>query len=339
MTITEIIDAIPESEDTLKIQRNEELLLHIPEPPANMKLWSEKEPLAVAHFSPTYTPKAFTPPKDIYGGDFLRVERQQMSCRQPFYHRNAEVEELSFQVAGERTLMTELGTLELRPGDFSNIPAGIAHDNFGREDIHLLFYVHPPLTECGVVDRAAEAKDIQFDGWKPENVKEIMTECLGAPGCDISISLADEKLLLSLTANDRAKGGDRLHAMKTVGSPGQTEWLYKTSYVWIGALPLVDSTGEVYHRHRRADSIQYQVRGERTIVSQRGTVHLEPGDFISIPRGCAYTSICEGESYHIVVMTNKETPLKSEATKHAKKESMEYVSAARERVQAKVKGC
>lgn len=52
----------------------------------------------------------------------LRVERQQMRGRQPFWHRNVDVDELSFQCAGERTLLTELGSCELRAGDWSRIP-------------------------------------------------------------------------------------------------------------------------------------------------------------------------------------------------------------------------
>src|SRR5947199_7404845 len=54
-----------------------------------------------------------------------------------------------------------------------------------------------------------------------------------------------------------------------------------------------------YIRRLGADEIQYQVDGTRTLVTQRGVVTLEPGDFVTIPRGCAQASVSTGRSRHL----------------------------------------
>ncbi|KAB8213579.1 hypothetical protein BDV33DRAFT_184482 [Aspergillus novoparasiticus] len=114
-----------------------------------------------------------------------------MDFRQPFYHRNMDVDEISLQVHGERTLMTELGTVELRPGDWSRIPVGIAHDNYGRKEIHLLFYIVAPVVEAGSITSTSERKEVPFDGWTASTKAiEMVTECLGARGCDLAVSLS-----------------------------------------------------------------------------------------------------------------------------------------------------
>ncbi|SPO07560.1 uncharacterized protein DNG_10255 [Cephalotrichum gorgonifer] len=326
-TVTEIIDAFPENDSVFEILRREELLLQVP-PPSAMKLWRDHALLTAVHFRQNYIPAKFAPPRDIFTGDFLRLEWQQMNNRQPFYHRNADVDEISYQVSGERTLMTELGTVELRPGDFSRIPVGVAHDNYGREEIHLLIYLHATATECGMVVGKSEPKETQFEGWAATTVLEMMTECLGAGGCDISVSMADETLLLQ-SANTTA---DRLVVQRpSPASPG-IEWLFKSTYVWIGHVQLKDAIGNVYQRHRRADAIHCQISGTRILVTQRGTLELEAGDFVCIPKGTAYTSISAGVSSHIVVLTSKEVSAQGETTKEAKPNSMEFISSARIRI-------
>jgi hypothetical protein len=107
-TVTEILDAWPLADDVRSITRREDLLLQ-PLPKTAMKIWHDYALLKAVHFPNEYIPAKFSPPKDIFGGDALRLEWQQMNARQPFYHRNADVDEISFQVSGERTLMNRTG--------------------------------------------------------------------------------------------------------------------------------------------------------------------------------------------------------------------------------------
>ena len=133
--LPQLIDVFLENESTIKLQRRENLLLTHPPPP--VKLWGTYEPLAVAYYAQSFAAAKYSPPRDVFTVDCLRLGWQQIDSRQPCYHRNADVDEISYHVDRERISMTDLGTVELRPGDFSRIPVGIAHDNYGRKQVHL----------------------------------------------------------------------------------------------------------------------------------------------------------------------------------------------------------
>ncbi|KAK7703178.1 hypothetical protein SLS64_009154 [Diaporthe eres] len=237
---------------------------------------------------------------------------------------------MSYQVSGERTLMTELGTVELRPGDFSRIPVGIAHDNWGRKEVHLLFYVIANATDVGPVVGEAEIKDSPFEGWKPNpSAIEMVTECLGAKGCDISVAHVDEDLLLHGSLQESTDPDTILVIQQPIAKDSEAEWLYKSARVGFGNVHLKATKGEAYRSHRRATAIQCQISGTRTLVSQRGTVEMQPGDFVSIPRGCAYTSISKGDSSYILILAVDDVSLKSEVVKKAEMSSAESVAAIR----------
>lgn len=327
--ITHIIDALPESEHIIKLRRREDLFLTAPSF-STMKLWRDHETLTVTHFAQEWKPAKFAPPRDIFSCDSLRLEWQQMNSRQPFYHRNADVDEISYQVSGERTLVTELGTVELRAGDFSRIPVGIAHDNWGRKEIHLLFYVIANATDVGPVVGEADVKELPFQGWQPQrSAIEMLTECLGAKGCDIAVSHVDEDLLLHGSLLQSTDPDTRLVIQRPIAKDSEAEWLYKSARVWIGNVHLKSTRGETYRSHRRATAIHCQISGTRTLVSQRGMVDLQPGDFVSIPRGIAYTSICKEDSSYILILAADDVTLKSEVSKKAEKTLVESVAAIR----------
>ena len=138
--VTEILDAFPGNESPQTFAREERLLLS----PATRPIPSLAEaaaPLEAVHFRPDYVPlDAFRSPSCVYQQGPTLLEWQTMDSRQRFYHRNLDVDEMSLQVCGTRLLVSELGSVELQPGDFVRIPAGIAHDNWGREDVHVLIY-------------------------------------------------------------------------------------------------------------------------------------------------------------------------------------------------------
>lgn len=326
--VTEYLDAYPFEDDVLAIQRDEELLLTTPVVRA-VKL-TDHEPLKVIHFPTKYIPQPFSPPKGVYESKHLRIEWQQMKGRQPFYHRNADVDELSFQVSGPRTTMTEHGTVDMQVGTFSRIPVGVAHDNYGQEAVHLLFYIPTPVKEVVPVTLRGEYRESPFPDWKPRAIEELITNCLGgqAPDCDIALSLTDETLLLQ-----KAKGleeSQRFPIVQPSGVEGETEWLYKAKHVWMGFTKQSrgDRQNVVYRRHRRAEEIQAQVKGTRTVISQRGIVHLEPGDFVSIPYGVAFTDVVEsGDSEHISILTHHPTPPKAEIARLAEPVSWSAVQS------------
>ena len=295
-TVTEVIDAFPVALPTLTIERREDLLLAEPLT-ASLKIWPDRRPIEAVHFPQEYEEGSFAPPREVYAHKHLRIEWQKMNSRQPFYHRNTDADEISLQVAGERTLMTELGTVELRPGDLSMIPVGVGHDNYGRRDIHVLFYLPAPVDELTPPARTSEMRIPPYDGWKPATVNEFVSKELGSVDGGIIAFPADEELLLR-----SAEKAERKIGVVRADEPG-VRWLYQTPLVRIGTVRLDRADGQEYVRHGNCEEMQYQISGRRTLVTQRGTLRLEPGDFVDIPLGVAFTSITEGESRHITVLS------------------------------------
>ncbi|MFC6880799.1 MULTISPECIES: hypothetical protein [Actinomadura] len=309
-TVHEHFETFPFNTAPRVLRRQEELLLAEPSTgPSGRKYWRDHPPIEVVHFNPEYQEHSFGPPRGVYESDFMRLEWQSMVGRQPFYHRNCDVDEISYQVTGARTLMSEAGSVDLEPGDFSRLPVGVAHDNYGRQDIHVLFYVPAPVTEERPADRTSRPAIPPFPGWEPAVVNELVTECLGGPGHDIVPARADELALLEYAEEH----DERLQILRPGDEPGTT-WLYRSADVLIGRTFAESSDGRVYRRIRNAEQIDYQLRGHRTLVTQRGTVRLEPGDFARIPVGVAFTSIHRGPSAHITVVSAREVPQVAEAT-------------------------
>lgn len=294
-TVEEHWSSYPFTEPPQNWKREEELLLgpHLP----SRKVLSDHEPLQVVHFPPQYEETTMGHPRPVFESLYLRLEWQTMpDHRQPFYHRNTDVDELSLQVSGERTLITDRGTFELRPGDYVCMPVGTAHDNYGRGDIHILFYTPTGVQTLGKVDRRSEVLIPPRD-WEPAQVNELVTECLGGPEHDIVMYPANE---LDIWQNaDRS--GERLEALRVDPDAVGTTWLYRSDNIMIGQTRLVDEPGLVYTRHRNCEEIQYQISGERLLVSQRGMVRVQAGDFVRIPIGVAFTSIVVGEATHVRV--------------------------------------
>jgi ethanolamine utilization protein EutQ (cupin superfamily) len=322
-TVTEVVAVVCADEPSRMIERDEHLLLSPPHPnPFPVKLWSDHEPLSVVHFPHEYESVPFAPPRGIYESAQVRVEWQTMDNRQPFYHRNCDVDEISYQIAGERTLMTELGVVEHRPGEFSRLPRGVAHDNYGRRESHLLFYTPAPVREERAPVRRSEAVFPPFPGWAPGNTNEAVTQCMGTPGHDITVAPIDERRLLEQVHAEK----ERLSVLTGTDDLGMT-WLYRSAGFHLGSVRLRSEGQRVYRRTLDADEIQYQISGRRTLVSQRGIVELGPGDFVRIPLGIAYTSVCAEASEHIALFSDRELPQIAETTRTAEPYTPERLAA------------
>jgi hypothetical protein len=71
--------------------------------------------------------------------------------------------------------------------------------------------------------------------------------------------------------------------------------------------------------------MQYQVSGTRTLVSQRGTVRIEPGDFVEIPAAIAFTSISGEPTSYISVVTRQQLVRTAQIAKKAENMSPDAV--------------
>ncbi|WP_405728500.1 hypothetical protein OG607_26670 [Streptomyces sp. NBC_01537] len=322
-TVTEVVAVVCSDEPSRTIERDEHLLLSPPHPSRlPIKLWRDHEPLSVVHFPQEYQALPFAPPRGVYESAQLRVEWQTMDGRQPFYHRNCDVDEISYQIDGERTLMTELGVVEHRPGEFSRLPRGVAHDNWGRRESHLLFYTPAPVTEERVAARPSQVVIPPFPGWEPGAINEAVTQCMGSPGHDITVAPVDELRLLEQVHAEK----ERLQVLNGSDEPGMT-WLYRSSGFRLGTVLLTPGGPRIYRRTLDADEIQYQISGHRTLISQRGIVDLGPGDFVRVPLGVAHTSVCAEESRHIALYSDRELPKITETTRTAEPYTPERLTA------------
>lgn len=322
--VNEVVDTFPFSTAPRVLQRREELVLAQPLP-GPMKLWQDQAPLEAVHIAPAYTPQKFAPPRGVYESDHLRVEWQTMDNRQPFYHRNCDVDELSYQIWGERTLITELGTVEHVPGDFSRIPQGVSHDNYGRQESHLLFYIPAPVEELQAPVRSSELLVPPFPGWQPATLNELTTECLGGPEHDVAISPIDEQLLLEQAGRETG----RVQVLRPPEDAAGTTWLYRSAHVMLGFTNVPAGNGQEYRRHLDVDEIQYQITGRRTLVTQRGALHLEPGDFVRIPVGVAFTSVSHETSEHLTLVSALTVPQFAPSSKTAEPIDFELLEELR----------
>ena len=153
MIVTERLDALPGSDNLFEIQRDESMLHRWPEP-GSMKIWNSYDPVRAISLNMQHVKGPFAPPQGVFRSDHIHIEYQSMNGRQPFYHRNTDCEEISYHVAGERTVVTELGSVDLRVGDMSRIPVGVAHDNIAKDDVHLIFYIKEGIKEVATPTEA-----------------------------------------------------------------------------------------------------------------------------------------------------------------------------------------
>ncbi len=221
--------------------------------------------------------------------------------KRQFYHRNCDVDEIGYQIAGERTLMTELGVVEHRPGEFSRIPRGIGHDNYGRRESHLLFYTPAPVAEVAEAARTSEAVSPPFPGWVAKPANEAVTRFMEGTGLDVVVFPVDEQRLLDRVHVET----ERMRVFTKAATPGVT-WVYATASFRLGSVLLPSSDGREYRRTLDADEVQYQVSGRRTLVSQRGVAELGPGDLVRIPMGVAHTSFGTEPSEHLSLLADRE---------------------------------
>ena len=298
-TITERFDVFPFTDPPRVLLRDEEALLSPAVHPAPGMSFDEIPPLDVVRFPTEYVDARFSPPRILWESDMGRIEWMQMDFRQPMYHRNLDVDEMSYQIWAERTLMTEAGTVELRAGDMVRIPVGVAHDNYGRRSGHILWYFMAPLQDVAPVVRRGEVLIPPFEGWTSEMVNEIHTDCLGARHCDRAVQLSDETLLLQQANLE----DERLQVMHPDPAGNQTQWVWKGADHWIGLTSISGADGRTYTRHRNVEEVQYQVEGTRLLISANGVVEMTPGTFVHLPVGVAHASITAGESRHVTTVT------------------------------------
>lgn len=73
------------------------------------------------------------------------------------YRRTLDADEIQYQVSGIRTLVTQRGIVELRPGDFVRIPLGLAHAGIPHQrSTHVSLLSHLELPQVIETTRTAD---------------------------------------------------------------------------------------------------------------------------------------------------------------------------------------
>ena len=334
-TVTEHFDCFPFTEPA-RVLRLDERALHTPAvPPVPGLRWDPIPPLDVVRFPQSWIEGGFVPPRILWEGLKGRIEWQQMDFRQPMYHRNLDADEMSYQIHGNRTLMTEYGTAELVPGDMVRIPVGVAHDNWGRRASHILWYFPDHVQDVGEITRRSEVLIPPFEGWQAEMVNEIHTDCLGGRHCERAIQLSDERLLLE---QGNHEDSSRLNVMTSDVAPSKTTWIFWGADHGVGVTHMSNSDGRVYTRHRNVEEIQYQIEGTRLLVSANGVVEMTPGTFVHLPIGVAHTSIVTGDSKHLTTVTTDKLACVWTDAQQSTKWSLEDIEAYRNKSFAEAAG-
>lgn len=326
--VIEHFGAFPFTEPPRSMVRDERAMFTPAADPPKGPGWDPIPPLEVIRFGQAFDERPFSPPENLWDGDQGRIEWQQMNFRQPMYHRNLDVDELCYQIAGPRTLFTELGTLELRPGDLTRIPVGVAHDNWGRRASHILWYLPTPVTDVAPITATGEVRIPPFEGWEPTEVNEVHTDCLGGRHCDRAVQRSDERLILEQAENESA----RLQLMHPEPGPNQTQWVFSDPDHLIGVTSVEDADGRTYTRHRNADEIQYQIAGTRLLITPNGVVEMTPGTFVRVPVGVAYASIVSGPSQHVTTVSRPKFELAYAKATSSEKWELGDIEAYRARV-------
>ena len=153
--------------------------------------------------------------------------------------------------------------------------------------------------------KSSELRIPPFPSSKAAPNNEIVTDCLGGPGHDpIAVASIDEELLLEQAQQET----DRIEVLRADIATAEICWLYRSKEVMIGHSQSPASDGRKYQRHLDVDEIQYQLDGKRTLITDRGALDLEPGDFVRIPVGVAFASFHNDKSEHISLVSRYPVP-------------------------------
>ena len=124
---------------------------------------------------------------------------------------------------------------------------------------------------------------------------------MAAADHDVTVFGVDEQLLLEQVHQE----DQRMAVLRA--DPGQdVTWLYTTDRIRLGMVTTTPGGQRRYRRTLDADEIQYQAHGHRTLITQRGILDLEPGDFVRIPLGISHASVVTEPGDYVSLLSHQE---------------------------------
>jgi hypothetical protein len=222
---------------------------------------------------------------------------------QPMFHRNADFDELHFQMAGETVYETEFGLFSARPAEFMLIPAGIGHRATGKSgSLRLTLQLRDSLeakaTEGSHIGHTEY--DVVWHGapdWPdpPESKlfpKGRVTESVHTwddePGAQTLIERDYDRLVGSIkdaSGIHKVRLFDIFTEMTGKRGPGPISFINDNFFT-----ECYNTVGEqfAYHRANRSDEAQLQFNGSAENISEFGTDLMDSGQLYVQRRGIAH---------------------------------------------------
>jgi hypothetical protein len=222
---------------------------------------------------------------------------------QPMFHRNADFEDLHFQMSGETVYETELGVFAARPAEFMLIPAGIAYRTTGKNgSLRLTMQLRDSLE--AKVDEKGHIGHTEYDvvwqgapDWPdpPEaklfpkgRVTESVHTWEDQPGAETLIERDYDRLVGSIkemSGIHKIRLFDIFKEMTGKRGPGPISFINDNFFT-----ECYNTVGEqwAYHRANRSDEAQLQFNGSAENISEFGSDIMDSGQIYIQRRGIAH---------------------------------------------------
>lgn len=228
----------------------------------------------------------------------LNIEIARRNERLSNYHRNLRADEMVIANRGHTTYETELGLVELFPGEVLFHPTGMSHRNFPDLDNVQLFNIiiesESPLSfskdalrifEPATVGAVAQSEEETYEEWidlggrdfymtRPERPSAVCNIDPVAGHAPLVHGKVNAELLVDSTEASRRWDG----SVTVLEAPNGLR-LDIAAGLWLTA----DA-----HRNIRADKIIVGHRGRVRCTSELGITDAGPGEFVIVPRGVSH---------------------------------------------------
>lgn len=236
----------------------------------------------------------------VWEGATLRIAAEQIDGQEVELTRAADFDLFYFQFAGSTRIESELGTVQLEPGEIVLVPAGISHHStatgeslrlrvMSKESVQFGVDPDQPLTQSKFqVSHSDPLQHSASSGASGDNVVEHT--CFWDPESDVWIERSGKKIFNCWKEGGRAFKKIRAFDYFTgiTGKGGaRAPVLYEGKEFRIDCYNL-EGQQRGFHRGLDEDEIWFQFRGHGKNETEWGIVELDAGEMSFVPRGIAH---------------------------------------------------
>jgi mannose-6-phosphate isomerase-like protein (cupin superfamily) len=275
----------------------------------------------------------------VFENSDQRLGVESVCGAQPAFRRNLDFQTVYFQFAGNTTLETEYGIVEMQPGDLTLIPEGIAHRGTGTADsLRWYFHLREPVqhmftaekqssrTQYEVIRRGGPDWKIPAGAAQPSKgrVVEHMVQWRD-PSADYYTTIErDYASLVDVSSKRRdtkVSGITHIAAFdcftEVTGRHGPGPKLLQTKYFVIEAY---NTVGEqfAFHRGLLSEEFGIQFAGKAINMTElEARQQTDPGDCALVPLGISHAVLCEPGFLRMVPYSRIPWDVRVDPAKHA----------------------